>query len=200
MLALSFVPSAFATAELKYDDGGDEGGLSHSTNMYIAVKFSLPDGWSCAKIRTAKYFIMTGSLLSAFKVHILGSDGCQELLTPAPTHAPTATNAFFSVDLTSYGIVVSEDFYVVIEYLTDWTPTIGRDTTSPDGRTYYGVPCSLSQETNYDAMIRAEVDPCPVGGVVLSVDKLAVLSPWLMAMGLASAVAVVSFVVKKRRA
>ena len=48
-------------------------------------------------------------------------------------------------------------------------------------------------------MIRAEVDPIPVGGVVYSPDKLGLLSPLLMVTGLIGAIVFASFIVKKRR-
>ena len=48
-------------------------------------------------------------------------------------------------------------------------------------------------------MIRAEVDPVPVGGVFYSPEKLGMLSPLLIVTGLIGAIVIGSFVVKKRR-
>ncbi len=139
--------------------------------------------------------------MTSFKVHIVGSDHCTELLTPAITVTPTAKDAFFTVDLTPYNIIVSGDFYVSIEYMTKFQPWIGRDMTPPDaGRSedLYNF-CDGGQLVSWNWMIRAEVE-CPVGGVVYSPDKLGLLSPLLIITGLISAIVIGSFAIKKRRA
>jgi len=146
---------------------------------------------------TAKYYIYPGDL-ATFNVAVFGGDGSTQLFGP---HSVTPSSpGWFTVDLSSYSIIVGRDFYVAIQYIAVNFPDIGIDSDDPiDERTYRNGPGSWLLITTYDQMIRAEVDPAPVGGVVYSPDKLAILSPWLVAIGLISAVVIASFIVEKRR-
>ncbi len=200
VLALSIVPSAFAAMWLYYDDGSAEVSYSTGTYHHLVVRFSLPDGWSQARLKAVKYYIHSTATLTSFKVHIVGSDHCTELLTPAITVTPTTKGTFFTVDLTPYNIIVSGDFYVSIEYLTSGQPEIGLDTTPPDALRSGDITGFCGGMTGIvigNLMIRAEID-LPVGGVAYSPDKLGLLSPLLIVTGLIGAIVIGSFVVKKR--
>ena len=139
------------TQTIAYDDGAYEGGVSHNVGKQLAVKFSLPYGWLEAKLLTARYYILRNA--TSFKVHVYDSDGATEL-TSSLEVTPTS-KGWFDVDLGGFNIDVTADFYVTIEYETDYEPVLGEDTSPPiDGHSYFGAPGSWDQETTADYMIR----------------------------------------------
>lgn len=210
VLTLSIVPSAFAAQWLYYDDDSFEWWSAQPQGYYLAVKFSLPPGWGSAIIKRVSFAIHSESILASFKVHIFSSDGCTELLTPAPTVTPTTKPAWFIVDVTD--TTVSGDFYVAIEYMDpNIQPKIGAEDNAPiSGRSYFGQPCSgWNLHDERDFMIRAEVEEYeedpeyeevnPVGGIVYSADKISLLTPWIATLSIIGCIAIVSIVVKKRK-
>jgi hypothetical protein len=137
------------------------------------------------------------------QVHILGSDGSTELTTPFVFDI-SINNAWNDADLSRYNIVVSGDFYIAIKYLTTNDPYIGWDNGGPDDRSYIGSPGSW---TLFSApggppdgvlMIRVEISSAPVGGVLYSVDKLSILTPWLLTVGITGFVALALLRTRKR--
>jgi parallel beta-helix repeat protein len=147
------------TVELAYDDGTWELGVSTSFGGKIAVKFSLPAGWSSTKLLTAKFAMCDANL--EFGVHIYDSDGLTELTTPFEV-TPPATD-WFEVDLSELDIVVCGDFYIAKEQIIpSWVPPyIHADSSPPiDGRSYAMLPGGTSwiQEWKYDLGIRAVVE------------------------------------------
>ncbi len=126
-------------------------------------------------------------------MHIYESDGVTELTFQDAT--PTSTG-WFDVDLSALDIIVTEDFYITIEFLEEQEPKIAMDQTSPDERSYYGHPGIWVPISEYDIMIRAVVQqtaptPTPVGGVILKVDAFSMLAPYITIL-IALAAAVVS--------
>jgi hypothetical protein len=147
---------------LAYDDGGAEGSSAMTTpGYYMAVRFSLPGGWPRARVLSARYYLWSAV---SFKVHVFGSDGATNLITPLVVDPGNGYEGWFKVDLTSYWIVVPGDFYVAIEYTTGYSPRIGDDSDAPDGRSYYGQPGGWTRFGDWppppalDLMIRADVD------------------------------------------
>ena len=165
---------AQSTVELAYDDGIASGSTSLSTGEFMAVRFSLPSGWSEGKLLTARIDVLSGAGTS-FKVHVLDSDGSTPLITPVEV-TPTATG-WLDVDLSAFNLVVTDDFYIAVEFEEDHNPWIGYDKTSPiDGRSYHGQPSSWILYDDRDLMIRAVVQELvPVGGIVLPVYELRIL-------------------------
>lgn len=200
LMVLASSSSVLAATELAYDDGTAETAWSAEPGIEHAVRFSLLPGWSSAKLLTARYFIYDDPAI--FRVHVYGSG----VTDPALDVTPLSTG-WFDVDLSAYNIVVRGDFYISIEYLiaAASAPPIGCDTTGPiDLRTYSrenpGDPWELAE--NWDLMIRAVVDPVfarPVGGVVMTVNKLIILAPYLALVGLVGAVTA-AVAVKRRKA
>jgi len=197
LMVLASSPGVFAVTELAYDDGTAETASAGSLGIEHAVRFSLPPGWSSAKLLMALYFINDSP--AKFRVHVYGSG----VTDPALDNTPFTTGWSY-VDLTAYNIVVSGDFYISIEYL-DNGPGIGCDTDVPiDLRSYGRDNPSLPWQgpaDNWDLMIRAVVDPvfAPVGGVVIPVNKLTVLAPYLGLLGLVGAVTVAVAIQRKRK-
>ena len=214
VLALSSAQYAFGATELSYDNGTASSSdyFSAFTGGLAAVKFSLPTGWSSAKLLTAKYYILYYP--QPFTVHIFDSGGVTELCCTPPldvTPPPLPSTGWFSVDLSSYNIVVSGDFYVAIEWKTDSSPWLGVDTSSSAGRSYFKGLLGWEQlwgvnsQQPANLMVRAVVDvvtqpvPAPVGGFVESVNTFALLSPWLAVIGVVGCVSTVFVLAKKRR-
>jgi hypothetical protein len=134
-LPIQMATMASTSTELAYDDGEPENLSGGGAGSYQAVRFSPPTGWPSARILSVSYYI--GKPGAPFKAHIFGSDGAAELLTPPLEVKPTAIG-WFNIDLTTYNIVVSGDFYVAIEYEAYDSPGIGWDGSRPDDRSYYG--------------------------------------------------------------
>jgi len=63
-----------------------------------------------------------------------------------------------SVNLTSYGIKVSADFYIGIEWRAALNPYLGVDRSNPDGRSWNFTGAEWTQNTAEDYMIRAVIE------------------------------------------
>ncbi len=197
---LPFKEAKAAPVELYYDDGSPDFGWSALQGIEHAVRFSLQPSWCSAQILTVRYHIW--GTPSTFRVHVYDEDGTTDLTTPFDV-TPGGTG-WFDVDLTARNIVVTGDFFIVIEFLSSARPTIGVDDTSPiDLRTYSREAPGKQWEVadNIDQMIRAAVEPvecAPVGGTVIPVHKLEILAPYIALAGLIAVVSVV-YVIKKRK-
>ncbi|MEM2942887.1 MAG: hypothetical protein QXT81_05645 [Candidatus Bathyarchaeia archaeon] len=202
---VSFLPyEARASIELKHDDGVPEGSEGDKVGEYRAVRFSLPQGWSQALLLRVRYYFMADS--AWFRVYVLGSDGSTELLIP-PLKLDSMVG-WLDVDLRSYNIIVTGDFYVAIEFsgdpgMTPPQPRIGYDTTSPLGPSFQGQPGNWKPfDLGRNVMIRAEVEdmtPRPVGGIVVPTNKLEILTPYLALAGLVAALSAVVVVRRRSR-
>ena len=93
---------------------------------------------------------------NAFKVHVMGENR-SDLITPFE-QTPTS-EGWFDVDLSSHGVGVNEgaDFYIGMEWINDYNPDLGQDSTSPSDRSWYWNGTHWKAESYYDYMIRAVV-------------------------------------------
>jgi len=91
---------------------------------------------------------------NAFKIHVM-DDNRDDLITPFE-QTPTS-EGWFDIDLSSYGISVNEgaDFYIGMEWITNYNPSMGKDTTSPSDRSWHWYETDWQEETYSDFMIRA---------------------------------------------
>ena len=154
--------------ELCYDDGDAEGGYSFYAGTQYAVRFSLPMGWTSAKILTSRYYIWSAP--ATFTVRVRDSDGVDglpgtDLVTPFSV-TPTTYKTWFDVDLTAYNLIVTGDFYIVIEIETWGEPKIGFDNDIPiDLRSYFRAPDYgdgvWALMTSVDIMIRSVIEIYP---------------------------------------
>jgi hypothetical protein len=189
-----------------YDDGTYSG---QTDTPWALVLFSLPSGWSQAKLLTARFYV--SSNLYAFRVHVLqpGYPPGPDLVTPVDVVTWPTSVGWFDVDLAGKDIVVSGDFYIGAETFGPLYLTFGRDSTpSTVQRSYvcYDPPQDPGKcvPHAYDLMVRLEVEQypppsaAPVGGLTYGVDRVAVVSPWLAVIGLVGCVATVAVIVKKR--
>ncbi len=138
-----------AESELSYDDGTAESNQSYTTGNGFAVRFTPPGGGS-KLVRARFYFIAP---VAPIAVHVWDTNH-SDLISPI-TATPTG-DGWFDVDLSAANLTVNGDFYLGFLYTQDAAPTIGTDTSDPDGRSYE-VP--WEQKTGLDYMIRAVVSP-----------------------------------------
>jgi len=91
---------------------------------------------------------------NTFKVHVM-DDNRDDLITPFE-ETPTS-EGWFDIDLSSYGISVNEgvDLYIGMEWITNYYPGLGKDTTSPSDRSWHWYETDWQEETYSDFMIRA---------------------------------------------
>jgi hypothetical protein len=190
-LALSSAQNASATIEISYDDGTPERGMGNPANQYMAVRFSLP--FAPARLVMARFWPY--QIVGDITVHIFDGDG----VTPLTSAFIFTLSIVGNWNDAPLNIVVTGDFYIAVQWIGEY-PDIGYDTTPPViGRSYFGTPGNWGNPVGtLDSMIRAEVDAIgAVGGVVVPVNTLAVLAPWLAVIGLV-AIGTLVVVAKKR--
>jgi len=157
ILTLYPMQSTAAFIEIAYDDGTPETTSSLNIGEHLAVKFSLPPSLSKMRLLKARIY-KAGRSETEVTVHILGSNGITELTAPF-TFRLTVESTWNDANLTGRSIVISDDFYITVEYLKYYDPLIGRDTANPRSRSYYGHPGSWTLVNNGEnVMIRAIVD------------------------------------------
>jgi len=209
VLALSAAENAFATVELAYDTGS----FGHVVvgTPYAGVGFSLPSGVSSARLRYVRWADQHDSL--ALTIHITGPGPDYTELSgspialgsdPAGTGCPAGWVVCYGLDLTSFGIVVTGDFFVILERTAD-SSVYEDDASSGSGRSFVGY--SLSTWTallDRNLLIRVDIDPIvpraggPVGGLVEPVNKLAVFVPYLALFGVLAVIVIAAVPWKKR--
>ncbi len=195
VLSLILVPVANARAEcqeLIYDEGPEEGvDYSSLVGNQLGVRFSLPENWDNAKLTFARFWIV--SWPAPFEVHVY--DTCNNDLIQPLTVYPGSIG-LFDVPI---GIIVSGDFYVVIEWLEIGKPQIGANPSSPaSGRTVYRLTDSESWniDTGGNIVIQAIVCELPVGGEILP-SNISTITSWLV-IGV-STIALSTAIVRKRK-
>ncbi len=141
-------------------------------------------------------------------IHITGPDQVTELSgSPidlvAPFSAGTGCPAgwapiapCYGLDLTSLGIVVTGDFFVILNKTAVGSRVYEDTATSGSLRSYSGNALPMTVMDNKNVLIRVDIDPIyppsgPVGGFMEPVNKLAVFAPYLALFGVIGAVAVV---------
>jgi hypothetical protein len=201
VLALSAAQSAFASTEIKYDDGSDESYVVYGLNMVVGVKFSLPLGWASALLSSATIMIDTSNgnpSTQQVKVHVFDATGMIDLVTP---FSVTLVGGWNTVSIPS--VLVSGDFYVAFQNPFVSALAIRIDEDHPSGRSVSGVgDLGSPSQKDWNYMIRAYVDPstpstgAAVGGFLEPVNKLAVFAPYLALLGVIGAVVVICW---KRR-
>jgi hypothetical protein len=204
VLALSVTQNAFAFTEIAYDDGGAEVGWGLDTGDMYAVLFSLPFAGS-AKLLSVRAYVVGCDECGGWLVHVTDSAHV-ELAAPFMSPSPNPTNIPGWLEIPISGTVVPTDFYVVLEWVQTTDIGLGVDVDTPNMRSYlyeHGTWTLLDGARPWTLMIRAYVDPytppAPVGGIVIPVDMIAVLAPWLVVIGLVGCISTVIVIAKKRQ-
>jgi uncharacterized repeat protein (TIGR01451 family) len=145
---LPLVLKAYAPeTELAYDDGDMDTNTSWEVGKGFAVRFT-PAGQ--AQLMRARYYLLDPRPI---EVHVWDEDRT-DLITPFT--ADTDQDGWNDVDLSSYNVTVSGDFYLGFIHLEDYRPTLGIDTTSADDRSFE-VDSEYWEQQTSDYMIRAVV-------------------------------------------
>jgi hypothetical protein len=139
--------------ELHYDDGTWENAWCWTgAGCMFAVVFTPR---VAGRLTECNFFIARDP--ARIKVHV-GRAGGAWLITPFSV-TPTSTG-WCHVDLSAYKIAVSPDFDFVIAI--EWTvankPSLGDDTSDPDGRSWDYIGGEWSRYTDGDYLIRAVVE------------------------------------------
>ena len=115
------------------------------------------------QLLTARYYMydLSSYQSNTFKVHII-DETHNDLVTPFNATPPA--EGWFDVDLSSHGINVNEgaDFYLGMEWIVDYNPDLGKDSTSPSDRSWHWNGTVWKEETYSDFMIRAVVGTAPL--------------------------------------
>jgi len=200
------VPEANAVPiELFYDNGTATFAFAAP---FDGVRFSLPLGVSSAHLLTVRYqYGNVGTERQYLNIHITGPDHVTPLTPAIPTEATVISPGFNDLDVSALGIIVSGDFYIILEPKT-LTGSVMADSGPSAGRSFVGITLAgLTSPVTYNLIIRAVIDPimptptptpAPVGGVFVPVNKLDLLAPYLALLGLVGAVTTV-FAVRRRR-
>jgi len=206
VLALSSAQNAFAATELAYDDGN----LADNDNaVFAGVRFSLPTGVTSARLLYVR-FAWGGPVANAVNVIITGPDH-QTLVAPTILLPMSGTGAgcpagwlvggylCSGVDVSGLGIVVTGDFYVILQRIVD-LPLVTRDDANSGHSFEGGNLAGLTTVSLGDWLTRVDIDPiAPVGGIVTPVDTFAILGPWLAVIGLVGCIGTIVVLAKKRR-
>jgi len=202
---VSNMPSVYAQQDchwMFYDDGEFDGAQSGQPRDCYGVKFSLFPHYNRGEISRVALFIWysNGEPLNLYIFH---SDG-SVIFGPLPI-IPTVTRDWSYYDLSGYDIHVVDSFYVALEVITDYSFSLGFDLDAEYPRSFTRphdfIPPTWFHAGDEQFMIRAYgcfYRVSAVGGHLYSMNKLDVLSPYLIALGLLSSVIVASFIVKKR--
>jgi len=193
MVLLASAQNVFASIEIAYDDGTSIGSVG---GVFTGVRFSLPSGVSKAQIRTVRF--RWAAWPDNLRIHITGPDHVTELTSPILVTTTSASTGFQDVDVSARNIIVTGDFWVVLENLGGQGNAVQDAKRDYDRSFTGGSLAGLTTPTFYgDILIRAVIEPVGgVGGVVLPTNTLAVLVPYLAVIGL---VATATVAVKKRR-
>ena len=140
------------TEELYYDDGVPEKGYYFTApGSMLAVRFTTP---TIGQLMDFSFYVW--NLSSTVKVHVMDASR-KDLITP---FLKTLTSeGWCNVDLSGYGVTVSVgiDFYIAIEWTVAGKPSLGADTSNPDGRSWYYANGIWSPFADGDYLIRAVV-------------------------------------------
>jgi hypothetical protein len=127
---------------LQYDSGVVDVSTSRPVNYTAAVRFS--PTYTSSKITEIQFYIgYCDSWNDEFRIHVLDSEK-NEWPGFTPFNIKTEMwNGWKSIDLSSFNIVVSGDFYVGLEWVQGNTPGLGFDNapdgTNATGRSYFIV-------------------------------------------------------------
>ena len=144
-------PSSFQ--QLSYDDGGAESFQSNAEGSGFAVHFNTAGP---AQLMEARLYLDAATGANAIAIHVWDA-AHNDLVTPFNVTPPMG-EAWFTVDLSSLNLTVDGDFYVGYLYhpAMDYDPSIGVDTSAPDGHSYE-VPWMVMSGLDY--MIRVTLSP-----------------------------------------
>ena len=96
----------------------------------------------------------------------------------------------------AYLLLVYNELHTFVEHVANFLTDVFQQTETPLGVQVNKVIVTTTVAVTTTVVT---VPPPPVGGYVASVDKQAVLSPWLAVIGVVACIGTVALVTKKRR-
>jgi hypothetical protein len=138
--------------ELAYDDGILDSTDSYTVGGGFATCFTPPGG--SATIQRARLYVQQPSM--PVEMHVWDATTHADLL-PAPYQGNPWQDGWNDIELSGFGVTVTDDFCVGFLYLTDYQPTLGVDTTAPVDGHSYEIDGDYWELQGYDAMIRVVV-------------------------------------------
>jgi hypothetical protein len=136
-------------------DSGQPASQSEKGECVDAVRFT---PMFSGQLLMARFYIyqISSYQSNTFRVHVM-DENLNSLITPFERTA--TSTGWFDVALSSHGIGVTEgkDFYVGMEWINDYNPSLGEARTDPSGRSQQWNGTMWTNETNSDYMIRAVV-------------------------------------------
>jgi len=130
--------NALASTPLYYDDGSNEQDWFVGTPPYfVGVEFVLADfGLSSPKkvLNVAFYISITYEPNKDVKIHVTDA-ALNDLLVLPLTHPSTV--GWWTIDISSYNVIVTGDFYVFWEAFAANTALPALDSADPDHPRYY---------------------------------------------------------------
>jgi hypothetical protein len=206
LLTLSSAQNAFASTWLGYDSNLQIGIVKEARGSMIAVRFAVGDfvPWPEALLVAVSFFSYSGT--EPFRVHIFGNlgRGCSGTDLTAPFDVSFYQKRRNTYEVWNRSIVISEEFCVAAEWLTDSQPIFGtsnRTRSSYPPHSYYNTGEGWTLQTSFDFMIRASVQEYTRAnqGPIEATNVLATISPWLVVITLVSCTAIVVLVARRRR-
>jgi hypothetical protein len=192
VLAVSSAQNVFASTEIAYDDGTFVGS---TTANYLGVMFTVTGGASMKLVQIR--FRSPQATPYTHTVYVTQSDHTTVITSFAIT---VTTSGWQTVSVPGGGVAVPQDFFVV---LGASSVELNFDAVNDYDRSYVGATLAgMVGYTGGDFLLRAYVDPVsgPVGGIMIPVNTLALVAPWLAVVGLVGCIGTVVVVAKKRRA
>jgi hypothetical protein len=206
VMTLSSAQNAFASTWLGYDSNLQIGIVQEARGSMIAVRFAVGDfaSWPQALLVAVSFFSYSGT--GGFRIHIFGNlgTGCAGTDLTAPFDVSFYQKRRNTYEVWNRSIVISEEFCVAAEWLTDSQPIFGTSnrTRSPyPPHSYYNIGEGWALQTSCDFMIRADVQEyTPTNqGFIGPMSNFGIILPWLGVIGLAGCIATVVLVARRRR-
>lgn len=134
-----------------YDDSVEESTTFQESGEMVAVRFT---PLFLGDLTKARFFI-SSDYGNTFNVHVMDTN-LSDIIPPF-AQTPSSTG-WFEVDLSARNISLKENFYIAMEWLTDYYPRLGEDESIPNGRSFEWNGTAWKTRSGKDYMIRAVVE------------------------------------------
>lgn len=145
----------------RYDDGNRESYSGARAGNMIAVRVT---PLFVGELQSASFMIsQLGYSGNTFRVRVMDSEWND--LIPA-VDATASAPGWLEVDLSQHHLVVRKDFYIVMEYLFDYDPDLGLDTSSPNPQRSWDWNGTTWRTSYGNYMIRCTTTSVPSAKVI----------------------------------
>ena len=144
-----------------FDDSTQETSVFRSVGEMVAVRFT---PLFMGTLKSARFYI-SSDYNHAFRVHVMDAN-LSDIVQPF-SQTPSS-NGWYEVDLSGYNVSIREDFYITMEWLTDYYPRLGQDASSHNDRSFWWngtIWQSQSSTHMIRAIVESEVPIRPIGAI-----------------------------------